>query len=392
MALKGFTVAVIKPHEFGDLSSISSKIKENKGIYSSTLSKKCNYLICCGTDFAESEKYKKAKRLGIPCVTEKWLDDAIADSSLPDENEYNPDDESINTEAPNVQETQKAGQSQDLTSPKKRLIYEIIDNSLSGWCIYISGKHERSHEQLRKLIEEHGGTVTSTISDKVTHFLGEGGKTETLSQHGATAITEEFLEQAIEVENELSQKSQKSLTPSPKKSRVKKIEKIVRKKIIRGEPFYEVQYVGLDDHHNELLSAEDVIKGSNEAVLKKFEHKYKQEMNSVFSFTNFIAETENTEKEKKVSPQPSPKKKKKSEKGIKASGRVSVKRTAGETKTKISPKKVNPKKVNPKKVNSKKVSPKKDGSKKKVTQNSKGKKRKSNPTNSSKQATKKRKT
>jgi hypothetical protein len=43
--------------------------------------------------------------------------------------------------------------------------------------VYITGKHEKSHAELKKLIELHGGTVAQTPSDKVTYYLGmmDGG-------------------------------------------------------------------------------------------------------------------------------------------------------------------------------------------------------------------------
>jgi hypothetical protein len=50
------------------------------------------FIVCCCS--CSSEKYKKAKRFGIPCVTEKWLDVAIHNGRkhkrFPDPADYDP--------------------------------------------------------------------------------------------------------------------------------------------------------------------------------------------------------------------------------------------------------------------------------------------------------------
>lgn len=129
MALNNLHIAVVKSNEFEDidLARVSSKIKDNKGIYCTNLTKKVSHLVCLGTDFNEryesfnlikslithflSEKYKKAKRLGtVEFVTEKWLDVAISQKTLPPVNEYDPE-MSFNNESVDsvVKSPKKAG-------------------------------------------------------------------------------------------------------------------------------------------------------------------------------------------------------------------------------------------------------------------------------------------
>lgn len=76
-------------------------------------------------------------------------------------------------------------------------------------------------------------------------MLGESEKCQTLLAHGAQAITEDFLEQAIHVKQELSSPV-KSLLPSPRKSHNKKIESIVRKRMIRYEPLIAIFNISID--------------------------------------------------------------------------------------------------------------------------------------------------
>lgn len=99
--------------------------------------------------------------------------------------------------------------------------------------------------------------------------------------------------------------SQTPVKPSPLKKKggrkAKIIEKVISRKLYkyaflafdltffsRGVPHFLVQYVGLNDSHNELLTQEDLINSGGEKAFKAFQQTYKKEIKKL-DFNAFMA-------------------------------------------------------------------------------------------------------
>eukprot|EP01126_Amoeba_proteus_P064484 TRINITY_DN9043_c0_g1_i6.p1 TRINITY_DN9043_c0_g1~~TRINITY_DN9043_c0_g1_i6.p1 ORF type:complete len:173 (-),score=42.34 TRINITY_DN9043_c0_g1_i6:470-988(-) len=159
-------------------------------------------------------------------------------------------------------------------------------------------------------IEKHGGFVTGS-TNLATHVLGDPSllKAQQAVDNGtAIVVDEDFMRHVVKEFNSHGDSAgSQALVPlsqldgTAKKKRKYKIERIVRKKIYKGQTFFQVQYVGLGDAEDELLSQEEVINRGGEKVLRSFLSQYKKEMKQM-KFSNFVAlQDETTDSPKKKS-------------------------------------------------------------------------------------------
>jgi len=187
---------------------------------------------------------------------------------------------------------------------KKKAVPELISSALSGWTIVLDGRLSKPHSEIAEFLMSHGGKVSTNISSKgatnVTHLLvnhskqvEESQKVEAAKDAGVTIIDEEYLEWFVEDAN-----SKKSGSPQKaKKSR--RIEKIISKRILRGEPQYLVSYVGLGPEANEYISKDEVEKKLSEKQIKHFERDWKKSMKDWFNPDTFFLQR-NHEKQTKA--------------------------------------------------------------------------------------------
>lgn len=386
MALTGM-VFVLSGSLSQTRSVFSQKIQDANGIVVGTVTKKVTHVLC-GDGFEETDKFKKFKKsdqAGVHAVTEAFIDACIKahsnSKSLPSEDEFNPENEAPkkaeDTQSDDAEEagapdetevteaeTEAEAEADPPTSqkakgtPRKppRRHKKAVDNALKGWILYISGG-TKDKDEIRDLVEEHGGTLAkgSNYAD-VTHILGSssGKKIAKMVDLGAVMVTEDFIRETID-----DYKPPTLLipaSPSAKGKKKKTVEKVISRRLYKGDMHFVVQYVGLEDEENELLSHDQVIERGGEKALKKFESAWKKEMN-VFNFSKSEAGKTST------APKDSPRiEKKRKDSPKKEKSQPPAKKTKKETKPKNSPKKkISTPKASPKKKEStpKKTTPKK---------------------------------
>jgi len=300
-------------------------IKKSGGKHSQQVTKNVTHLICC-SDYEETPKYKAGLKRECFLVNEDYIKDCIEKDDRLDEGDYHPtkvqhhtkrtkgeldrseeekdaertktdgeidkenEDNEINSEneekkdkknleKKNSQQTKNAQPKKTRSPKKKKQPVEKETNTLSGKVVALYGRFSIKKEEMVELIEKHGGSVSTSIN-KVTHFLvGNTDKSSTKHEKaielGIPTIDEDYIRGLIEErESELSQ--------SPKKGK-DKIEKIVSRRIIRGEPHYIVKFVDWSDLHNAIWTRDQLIARFPKAKVNKFDRDLDEETVNAFA-------------------------------------------------------------------------------------------------------------
>jgi len=205
-------------------------------------------------------------------------------------------------------------------SPKKKKVKKqvtIVSSVLKEWVVMIPG-HLSNHSTLTELIESHSGKVVSSLTSKVTHLLtGENmdaqsqshlNKIEHARDLGVVVIDEEYLEWYIKTQQakldgqKAAPESSSQSINNPSKKKLK-IERIISRKIYKGEPHYLVAYSEMPESANELISRDLVRKRYGDKELSVFDKQYEKKLKEEFSFESLFktANTETSDVKKKKS-------------------------------------------------------------------------------------------
>jgi len=224
------------------------------------------------------------------------------------ENDANKSTQDVEDEKSKVKETETASQKTGgnkknrKTVPKsQRPPVEKISSVLKDWVVLLSRlKETSSHKnELTQFIESHGGRVVSTISPKVTHLvteeeynsLSQSKQFEDAKDSGVIIVDEDYLHWFVE--DKLKKQGQTDESPVKKKGKKKhNIEGIISRRLIKGEPYYLVSYVGLPESSNEIIPRDKVQQGFGAKKLEKFDHDYEKEMKEVFSIDSLFSQKE----------------------------------------------------------------------------------------------------
>jgi len=260
-------------------------------------------------------------------------------------------------------QSQKGNDSQTANGKKKKRrssvgkmpAVEQISTALNGWVVALAGHSKKPHSELMLFIASHGGTVVSTISAKVTHLLSpddnsssQSSKVEAAKDAGIVIIDEEYLEWYVEDKIEKENQPLPSPEKNKKKKKKRNIDKIISRRLVKGEPHYLVSYVGLPESANELIPREQVEQGFGAKKLKLFDLDYENQLKEVFSVDSlFINETaspvkKRKSKAKKGKENKSKSKPKTSSQVTEKNNRISEKRTVTKEKPKKSHKRKRP--------------------------------------------------
>jgi len=326
--------------------NLEKQIKEHGGTISKLFYNKVTHFLCLNGG-SESPKYKTAIEKGVKIVEEEFIRACIIAESKgklrPNEDDFKPlernsdeENEATTTKGDHqaveesksgkedsdedevdASQSQKGNESQKETSngkKKKRKSVkgskppvEQISAALSGWVVALAGHSTKPQAELTQYIESHGGKVVSTISAKVTHLVSpddinssQSTRVETAKDAGIIIIDEDYLEWFVKDKIEKENQPVPSPEKNNKKNKKRTIDKIISRRLVKGEPHYLVSYVGLSDSTNDLIPREQVEQGFGTKKLKLFDRDYENQLKEVFSFDSlFINETASPVKQRK---------------------------------------------------------------------------------------------
>jgi len=73
--------------------------------------------------------------------------------------------------------------------------------AFDGLVFCVSGSFTKSQSEMKKLLEENGGTVAGSVTAKVTHLVGSDagtGKAAKAVEKGIPVVTEEWVDKSVE--------------------------------------------------------------------------------------------------------------------------------------------------------------------------------------------------
>jgi len=326
--------------------NLEKQIKEHGGTISKLFYNKVTHFLCLNGG-SESPKYKTAIEKGVKIVEEEFIRACIIAESKgklrPNEDDFKPlernsdeENEATTTKGDHqaveesksgkedsdedevdASQSQKGNESQKETSngkKKKRKSVkgskppvEQISAALSGWVVALAGHSTKPHAELTQYIESHGGKVVSTISAKVTHLVSpddinssQSTRVEAAKDAGIIIIDEDYLEWFVKDKIEKENQPVPSPEKTKKKNKKRTIDKIISRRLVKGEPHYLVSYVGLSDSTNDLIPREQVEQGFGTKKLKLFDRDYENQLKEVFSVDSlFLHETASPVKQRK---------------------------------------------------------------------------------------------
>lgn len=174
-------------------------IAANGGVFSSSVTKKVNYLIVEDPTMSTA-KIEKAKKDGTAIISEKELLGLSAGVAPVVASAVAPVSDTAKAAKPKAKATVKSEPAKvKQTKIVTTNVVKSLDLPLKGFTVAISGKLSKTKEQFADIITANGGTYAGTMTKKVTHIIaketeGASAKLQKARKYGAVIVDESFLD------------------------------------------------------------------------------------------------------------------------------------------------------------------------------------------------------
>ena len=163
-------------------------IAANGGVFSSSVTKKVNYLIVEDPTMSTA-KIEKAKKDGTAIISEKellGLSSRVAPVVT------------VSADTVKGEKPKAAVKKAELAKAKVVIDTELKKGPLSGMTIALTGRLSKSKEDYIQLISQNGGTYAGTVTKKCTHLVakdsdGASDKIQKAQKYGAKIVNEDFI-------------------------------------------------------------------------------------------------------------------------------------------------------------------------------------------------------